>query len=108
MPTPTILIATWGNGLFGVTGNKVHQELADQPVRSLTADGHGRVLSQLLARIRSADDPRTANGGRSQKANSSFHAACQLGTLFLLEPTTRKSFALILTARSNDWLVFNP
>ena len=45
MPTATILVATWGNGLFGVTGNKVHQELADQPVRSLAADGHGRVLA---------------------------------------------------------------
>jgi hypothetical protein len=45
MPTPSILVATWDNGLFSVTGNTVHQELADQSVRSLVADGCGRVLA---------------------------------------------------------------
>lgn len=45
MPTPTILVATWGNGLFSVTGAMVRQELADQPVRSLVADGRGGVLA---------------------------------------------------------------
>ena len=45
MPTPSILVATWGNGLFSVTGKMVRQELADQSVRSLVADGHGGVLA---------------------------------------------------------------
>jgi len=45
MPTPSILVATWDNGLFSVTGKMVHQELANQSVRSLVADGHGRVLA---------------------------------------------------------------
>jgi hypothetical protein len=45
MPTPTILVATWDNGLFSVTGNTVRQELSDRPVRGLAADGHGRVLA---------------------------------------------------------------
>ena len=45
MTTPTILVATWDNGLFSVTGNTVHQELSDQPVRSLVADGQGGVLA---------------------------------------------------------------
>ena len=45
MPAPSILVATWDNGLFSVTGNMVHQELADQSVRSLVADGRGRVLA---------------------------------------------------------------
>ena len=45
MPTPSILVATWDNGLFSVTGKMVHQELADQSVRSLVADGRGRVLA---------------------------------------------------------------
>jgi hypothetical protein len=45
MRTPAILVATWGNGLFSVTGNIVHQELADQSVSSLAADGHGGVLA---------------------------------------------------------------
>jgi hypothetical protein len=45
MPTPSILVATWDNGLFSVTGKTVRQELANQSVRSLVADGHGRVLA---------------------------------------------------------------
>lgn len=45
MPTPSILVATWGSGLFSLTGTMVRQELADQSVRSLAADGLGRVLA---------------------------------------------------------------
>ena len=45
MPTPSILVATWDNRLFSVTRKMVHQELADQSVRSLVADGRGRVLA---------------------------------------------------------------
>jgi hypothetical protein len=42
---PSILVATWGNGLFSVTGKMVRQELPDQSVRSLVADGRGGVLT---------------------------------------------------------------
>lgn len=45
MPTPSILVATWDDGLFSVTGKTVHQELANQSVRSLVADGRGGVLA---------------------------------------------------------------
>jgi hypothetical protein len=45
MPTPTILVATWENGLFSVIGKEVRQELANQSVRSLVADGRGGVLA---------------------------------------------------------------
>lgn len=45
MPTPSILVATWENGLFSVTGKIVHQELANQSVRSLVVDESGRVLA---------------------------------------------------------------
>jgi len=45
MPTPSILVATWENGLFSVTGKVVRQELASQSVRSLVADGRGGVLA---------------------------------------------------------------
>jgi hypothetical protein len=45
MPTPTILVATWGDGLFSVTGDRVRQELAGRSVRGLAADGRGGVLA---------------------------------------------------------------
>lgn len=45
MPTPSILVATWDNGLFSVAGNTVRHELADQSVRGLVADGHRGVLA---------------------------------------------------------------
>lgn len=45
MPTPSILVATWDDGLFSVTGKTAHQELADQSVRSLVADGRGGMLA---------------------------------------------------------------
>jgi hypothetical protein len=45
MPMPSILIATWEHGVFNVTDDAVRQELADRPVRSLVADGHGGVLA---------------------------------------------------------------
>jgi len=45
MPTPSILVATWNDGLFSVTGKMVHQELANQSVRSLVADGREGVLA---------------------------------------------------------------
>jgi hypothetical protein len=45
VPPPSVLVATWDSGLFSVTGEMVHQELADQTVRSLVADEHGRVLA---------------------------------------------------------------
>jgi hypothetical protein len=44
-PTPSILVATWDKGLFSVTGKMVHQELANQSVRSLVDDGQGGVLA---------------------------------------------------------------
>src|SRR5580704_12254367 len=45
MPTPSILVATWDDGLFSVTGTTVRQELADQPVCRLAADGDGNVFA---------------------------------------------------------------
>ena len=45
MPTPPILVATWDDGLFSVTGKMVRQELAGQSVRSLVDDGQGGVLA---------------------------------------------------------------
>jgi len=73
MPTPSILVATWGNGLFSVNGKVVHQELADQSVRSLVADGDGRVLAILgghsLCR-------RSSDGEWTEIAKSELELSC--------------------------------
>ena len=73
MPTPTMLVATWDNGLFSVTGKTVHHELADQSVRSLAADGHGGVLAIVgphsLCR-------RSSDGEWTEIAKSQFELSC--------------------------------
>jgi len=45
MTTPTVLVATWRDGLFVVTGTSSRQELADQPVSGLAPDGNGGALA---------------------------------------------------------------
>ena len=45
MTKPTILVATWGDGLFAVTGDGRTQEIANQPVRGLAPDGRGGALA---------------------------------------------------------------
>jgi hypothetical protein len=42
---PTILVATWGDGLFAVTGDGRTQEIVNQPVRGLASDGRGGALA---------------------------------------------------------------
>ena len=73
MPTSSILVATWGDGLFSVTGKKVRQELAGQSVRSLVADGHGGVLAIVgghsLCR-------RSRDGEWTEIAKSEFDLSC--------------------------------
>ena len=73
MPTPSILLATLGNGLFSVTGNVVHQELADRSVRSLADDGHGRVLAIVGGHSLSRRSPE---GEWTEIATSEFPLYC--------------------------------
>lgn len=73
MATPSILVATWGNGLFSVTGETVHQELADRSVRSLAADGHGRVLAIVG---RHSLFRRSSDGEWAEIAQSEFELSC--------------------------------
>ena len=42
---PTILVATWNDGLFVVSSDGRTQEIANQPVRGLAADGRGGALA---------------------------------------------------------------
>ena len=45
MTQPTILVATWGEGLFAVTGDGRTQEIAHESVRGLALDGRGGALA---------------------------------------------------------------
>jgi len=50
MTTPTVLVATWRDGLFVVAGETPGQELGNQSVRALTPDGHGGALAVVNGR----------------------------------------------------------
>ena len=73
MPTPSILVSTWDNGLFSVTAKAVEQELAGQSVRGLAADGRGGVLAIVgghsLCR-------RSSDGEWTEVAKSEFAVSC--------------------------------
>src|SRR6476660_9118925 len=73
MPTSSILVATWGDGLFSVTGKKVRQEIAGQSVRSLVADGNGRVLAIVGGHSLYR---RSCDGEWTEIAISEFDLAC--------------------------------
>lgn len=45
MASPTVLVATWSDGLFVITGGTRRQEIGGQPVRGLAPDGHGGALA---------------------------------------------------------------
>jgi hypothetical protein len=42
---PTILVATWGEGLFAITGDRCTQEIANPSVRGFAPDGRGGALA---------------------------------------------------------------
>jgi hypothetical protein len=48
--TPTVLVATWDDGLFVVGGETSAQELAQQSVRALASDGRGGTLAIVNGR----------------------------------------------------------
>lgn len=45
MTNPTILVATWAEGLFAVSGDGNTREIANRPVRGLAPDGLGGALA---------------------------------------------------------------
>ena len=73
MAIPTVLISTWGDGLFVVTGQSKRQEFSNQPVRGLASDGRGGALfivgGHSLYR-------RTPDGAFSALATSELDLAC--------------------------------
>ena len=60
MTKPTILVATWGDGLFALTGDGRTQEIANRPVRGVAPYGLGGALAivdrhSLCRRARSGE-----------------------------------------------------
>jgi hypothetical protein len=73
MPPPSILVTTWADGLFNVTGKLVHQELAGQSVRGLAPDGRGGVLSIVGGH---SIYRRSSDGEWTAIAKSAFELSC--------------------------------
>src|SRR6185436_4525150 len=49
--TPMVLVATWRDGLFVLTGETLDQELVNQSVRALAPDGGGGALAIVNGRL---------------------------------------------------------
>jgi hypothetical protein len=73
VPTPSILVSTWSDGVFSITGKTVHQELAGQSVRSLVADGRGGVLAIVSGHSLYR---RSSDGEWAAIAKSEFDLSC--------------------------------
>ncbi|MGA2760560.1 MAG: hypothetical protein ABSF08_09610 [Candidatus Cybelea sp.] len=73
MRTPSILVATWDDGLFSVTERTVRQELADRAVRSLVADVQGAVLAIVGGHSLFR---RSSDGQWNEVADSDFDLSC--------------------------------
>ena len=73
MTKPTILVATWGDGLFAVIGDGSTQEIANQPVRGLAPDGRGGALAIV---DRHSLRRRAPSGEWATVATSEFELSC--------------------------------
>ena len=73
MTSPTVLVATWRDGLFVVAGETRNQELGNQSVRALTPDGHGGALAIVSG---CSLRRRTPDGLWGTIATTEFDLAC--------------------------------
>src|SRR6188472_3125959 len=71
--TPTVLVATWRDGLFVFGGETPGHELGDQSVRALAPDGHGGALAIVNGRSLRR---RAPDGVWSTVATTEFDLAC--------------------------------
>jgi hypothetical protein len=73
LTVPTVIAATWGDGVTVITGENRHQELAGQPVNALASDGRGGALAIVSGRSLRRRTPR---GEWMTVATSEFELAC--------------------------------
>lgn len=73
MTKPTILVATWRDGLFAVTSDGRPQEIANQSVRGLAPDGRGGALAIVG---RHSLRRRAPSGEWATVATSEFELSC--------------------------------
>jgi hypothetical protein len=96
--TRTVLVATWGDGLFVVTGENRHQELAGQPVNALASDGHGGALAIVSGHSLRR---RTSDGEWRTLATSDFQLACCAPVAEAIYVGTDDARVLRVTASGN-------
>ena len=75
MTLPTVLVASWRDGLIAITGATSTQELKGQPVRSLASDGEGGALAVVDGRTLCQ---RSADGAWRTIAVSEFELSCSV------------------------------
>jgi hypothetical protein len=73
MATPTVLVATWRDGLIAIADGKSSHELKGQPVRGLTSDGEGGTLAVVGGH---ALRQRSASGAWRTIAESESSLSC--------------------------------
>lgn len=73
MTKPTILVATWSDGLFAITGDGRTQEIENQRVRGLAPDGRGGALAIVG---RHSLRRRAPSGEWATVATSEFELSC--------------------------------
>jgi len=105
MPTPSILIATWDNGLYRFDGETFHQELADQSVRSLAGDEHGGVLAIVGGHSLYR---RAASGDWTAMAKSEFDLSCCVPIADRIFVGTDDARILRVDPRAPDAIAKNP
>jgi len=71
--TRTVLVASWGDGLFVITDEHRRQELAGQPINALVPDGHGGALAIVSGHSLRR---RTSSGEWLTLATSELQLAC--------------------------------
>ncbi len=70
----TILVATWSDGLFSLTGNERTQEITNQPVRGLASDGRRGGALAIVGRHSLCR--RASSGEWATVATSEFDLSC--------------------------------